>query len=45
MDQIIRYDQDGGVTLIEGDRTQSIAPGWSDADVDAAAAAFFTAQN
>ena len=40
-DRLIRYERDGGVTLIQGSRVQRIAPGWSDADIDAAAAAFF----
>ena len=40
-DRWISYEQDGSVTLVEGARRRTIPAGWTDADVDAAAADFF----
>lgn len=39
-ERLIRYERDGSVTLIAGPRQRTIAPGWTDAEVDMAAAAF-----
>lgn len=39
-ERLIRYERDGSVTLIAGARRRTIAPGWTDADIDGAAAAF-----
>ncbi len=43
-DQIVRYEQDGSVTLITGDAEQSIPAGWTNVELDGAASAFFADQ-
>lgn len=40
-DRWISYERDGSVTLSQSERRRTIPPGWTDAEVDAAAADFF----